>query len=175
MKHILLQQFTDLSGFRMAGTAEFVDAALVDERRACLGLIAQSGLEAVEHAFAALAEVPSHSPVRAPETGLVMVRGRMGGEGGPFNVGEMTVTRAAVRLDSGEIGVGYVGGRSRRHAELAALADGMIQSTRWRAALKGAVLAPLEAARAARREARSRKAAATKVEFFTMVRTRGQQ
>ena len=32
--------------------------------------------------------------LRGPETGLVTVRGRIGGGGAPFNTGEATVTRA---------------------------------------------------------------------------------
>src|SRR5512139_3658243 len=39
-----------------------------------------------------------HDVLRAPETGLVMLRGRMGATGAAFNLGEATVTRCAVRL-----------------------------------------------------------------------------
>src|SRR5690606_36505475 len=75
-----------------------------------------------------LKDRPAFTALRKAETGLVLVRGRMGGTGNPFNVGEMTVTRAAVRLPGGETGVGYVGGRDKRHAELAAAVDAMMQS-----------------------------------------------
>ena len=45
------------------------------------------------------AGLPSEAELlRGPETGLVMVRGRIGGGGAPFNLGEATVTRATVRL-----------------------------------------------------------------------------
>jgi alpha-D-ribose 1-methylphosphonate 5-triphosphate synthase subunit PhnG len=85
----------------------------------------------------------------------------------------MTVTRAAVRLDTGETGVGYVSGRNRRHAEIAAAVDAMMQSPALRPLVEGAVVARLARAQQSRRDAAARKAAATKVDFFTMVRTRG--
>lgn len=115
---------------------------------------------------------PEYVTLRAPEVGMVMVRGRAGGVGAAFNLGEMTVTRAAVRLADGPAGVGYVSGRDLPGAERAAVVDAMMQSPRWRDDAIRLVLAPLaERARTARDEAQ-RKAAATKVEFFTMVRTR---
>ena len=43
--------------------------------------------------------LPDYVALRAPETGLVMVRGRIGGTGAPFNVGEMTVTRCSVPVN----------------------------------------------------------------------------
>ncbi len=65
--------------------------------------------------------------MRGPEGGLVMVRGRAGGGGAPFNLGEMTVTRCTVRLGSGLVGHAYVAGREPRRAELAALVDALMQ------------------------------------------------
>ncbi len=56
-----------------------------------------------------------------------MLRGRIGGDGAPFNVGEATVTRAAVQLASGETGFGYVLGRDREKARLVALCDALWQ------------------------------------------------
>jgi alpha-D-ribose 1-methylphosphonate 5-triphosphate synthase subunit PhnG len=107
--------------------------------------------------------------LRSPELGLVLVRGRMGGLGDAFNLGEMTVTRAAVRLESGETGLAYVAGRERRHAELAAAIDAMMQSETLRPRVEASVVARLDRAQQARREMGARKAAATKVDFFTMV------
>ena len=65
--------------------------------------------------------------MRGPETGLVMVRGRAGGSGSPFNLGEMTVTRCTVQLGSGTAGHAYIAGRDERQAELAAVADALLQ------------------------------------------------
>ncbi len=147
-------------------------SALAATRRAAISAVALAGAKGAAQAFAGLPQSPAFTTVRPPQTGLVMVRGKMGGEGAAFNLGEITVTRAAIRLASGEVGVGYVSGRDKRHAELAALADAMAQSDQWRSVLETEVLAPLRAARDEARQIRSRKAAATKVEFFTMVRTR---
>lgn len=112
---------------------------------------------------------PAFTWLRPPEIGTVMVRGRMGGTGAPFNLGEMTVTRCALRLASGEVGHAYVQGRRKADAEAAALVDALMQ-TEGAAALRAAVLDPLRAERATRTETRAAKAAATKVDFFTMVR-----
>jgi phosphonate C-P lyase system protein PhnG len=66
--------------------------------------------------------------LREPENGLVMVRGRIGGDGAPFNLGEATVSRAAVRLSTGEVGFGYTLGRDRHKAQMIALCDALIQT-----------------------------------------------
>lgn len=141
-------------------------------RKDWLSVLAKAPAAEVIAAWESLATRPSFRALRAPEIGMVMVRGRMGGTGDAFNVGEMTVTRAAVRLDSGQTGLSYVAGRSRRHAEIAAAVDAMMQSPTLRPAVEDAVVARLAKAQANRREADARKAAATKVDFFTMVRTR---
>jgi alpha-D-ribose 1-methylphosphonate 5-triphosphate synthase subunit PhnG len=100
-----------------------------------------------------------------------MVQGRMGGDGDPFNVGEMTVTRCAVRMAAdGRVGHAYVSGRRPAHAEMAAVFDALLQDKKRRAVLESKVIAPLEALQRKRRLAASRKTAATRVEFFTLVR-----
>jgi alpha-D-ribose 1-methylphosphonate 5-triphosphate synthase subunit PhnG len=142
------------------------------ERRRWLSILAKAPASEVLSAWERLERPPAYRMLRAPEIGMVMVRGRMGGTGDAFNLGEMTVTRAVVRLDAGATGVGYVAGRDRRHAEIAAAVDAMMQSAELRPSAE-AVLEPLETAQAGRRDAAARKAAATKVDFFTMVRERG--
>lgn len=116
--------------------------------------------------------LPSYIRLRGPETGLVMVRGRAGGDGAPFNLGEMTVTRCAVRLEDGTVGHAYVAGRDARQAELAAVLDAALQDGRSRARWMAAVVAPLAEAQAERAARDQRKAAATKVQFFTMTNMR---
>jgi len=142
------------------------------ERRRWLSILAKAPASEVTAAWDGLAQRPGYRALRAPEIGMVLVRGRMGGAGDAFNLGEMTVTRAAVRLDSGETGIGYVAGRDRRHAEIAAAVDAMMQSPDLRPAVEGAIVARLARAQDERRDTAARKAAATKVDFFTMVRTR---
>jgi alpha-D-ribose 1-methylphosphonate 5-triphosphate synthase subunit PhnG len=142
------------------------------ERRRWLSILAKAPAGEVLAAWESLAERPAYTALRKPEIGLVQVRGRMGGAGEAFNFGEMTVTRAAVRLEGGETGVGYVAGRDRHHAEIAAAVDAMMRSDRLRPAVEHAVVGRLGEAQDERRLTAARKAAATKVEFFTMVRAR---
>ena len=142
------------------------------ERRAWMSVLSAAADNDLLARFEFLTARPQFTWLRAPEFGLVMVRGRAGGEGAAFNLGEMTVTRAAVRLEDGVAGFGYVAGRRKRAAEIAALVDAMMQSPRWRDDAERLVVAPLAAGIAATRTERQRKVAATKVEFFTMVRDR---
>ena len=108
--------------------------------------------------------------LRVPETGLVMLRGRIGGDGAPFNLGEATVTRAAVRIPSGEVGFGYVLGRDQNKARLSALCDALWQNADYRDALERDVLAPIRTRAAAERAHQRGQTAATRVDFFTLVR-----
>lgn len=141
-------------------------------RQRWISVLAKATLGELEAAWQDLADKPDYDWLRRPEVGMVMVRARTGGTGGQFNLGQMTVTRCALRLAGGAscVGLGYVQGRSKRHAELAAVFDALLQDDARRAALERAVIAPLEAAHAGRRTDRSRKANATKVNFFTLVR-----
>jgi len=116
--------------------------------------------------------LPAHEDLREPENGLVMVRGRVGGDGAPFNFGEATVSRAAVRLSTGEVGFGYTLGRDRYKAKLIALCDAMVQSDEFAAAVEAEVVAPLRAALIEKRSRKSAEAAATRVDFYTLVRVR---
>jgi alpha-D-ribose 1-methylphosphonate 5-triphosphate synthase subunit PhnG len=118
---------------------------------------------------ALLDALPDHALLRAPETGAVMVRGRIGATGGPFNLGEMTVTRCSVRLACGTVGHAWVQGRDKAHAQRAAVADALLQ-TDAAARIKTAIVDVLAAEAQAARATRAGKAAATKVDFFTMVR-----
>ena len=109
--------------------------------------------------------------LRVPEVGLVMVRGRMGGTGAAFNLGEATVTRAAVRLPSGTLGFAHVLGRDTALARDAALVDALWQEGgAIRADLEATVLAPLAGRLDAADRRRAAEVAATRVDFFTMVR-----
>lgn len=107
--------------------------------------------------------------LRRPETGMVMVRGRAGAVGDPFNLGEMTVTRASLRLPCGTIGHAYVQGRDHEKARLAALVDALMAGP-LAARVDAAILQPLATAEAEMRATRASQAAATQVAFFTMVR-----
>ena len=138
-------------------------------RKGWLGLLAKAPAAKLAQLWAAANITPTHHVLRAPEIGAVMVRGRAGAVGAAFNLGEMSVTRASVRLADGTIGHGYVQGRDRTHALHAALIDALMQ-TDAAGQVDRAILSPLRAAAADRQTARAAKAAATKVDFFTMVR-----
>lgn len=114
-------------------------------------------------------DLPPHNVLRQPEIGAVMVRGRVGATGAAFNLGEMTVTRASVRLETGEVGHAWVQGRDKVHALRAAAVDALMQTDRA-ADLATQVLHPLQAEAEAARATRAAKAAGTRVDFFTMVR-----
>ena len=150
-----------------------MDANLAGEvsgRRAAMAVVAQAATEEIAAGLAALGPTPAYDAVRPAETGLVMVRGRIGGDGAPFNLGEATVTRCAVQLASGEIGFGYVLGGDPDKARLAALCDALWQRADHRAAVERTVLAPLRARQQARLAQSREDTAATKVDFFTLVR-----
>jgi alpha-D-ribose 1-methylphosphonate 5-triphosphate synthase subunit PhnG len=108
--------------------------------------------------------------LRWPEAGLVMLRGRVGGNGNPFNLGEASVARASVRLASGEVGHAYVLGRDVGRARLAAIADALWQAPSTRAGIETEIVARVEERLAAAAAQKTARAAATKVDFFTLVR-----
>lgn len=140
------------------------------ERKAIMTTLAQSPGDDIARLWNE-AGLPSEAELlRGPETGLVTVRGRIGGGGAPFNVGEATVTRATVRLPSGQVGHCYTLGRDKRKAKLAAIADALWQEPAHREAVETRLVAPLRVALVEAREQRRAETAATKVDFFTMVR-----
>jgi alpha-D-ribose 1-methylphosphonate 5-triphosphate synthase subunit PhnG len=138
------------------------------QRRRWMAVLARADAAAITTQLASCPPLPSWSLLRGPECGLVMVRGRMGGGGAPFNLGEMTVTRCTVRTDLGHIGHAYVAGRNERQAELAAAIDAFMQDASLREVLQQTVIAPLARTQQARREQTAAKAAATRVQFFAM-------
>jgi alpha-D-ribose 1-methylphosphonate 5-triphosphate synthase subunit PhnG len=137
-------------------------------RQQWIGVLARAHRGELSGHEAALRDT-EYQLIRAPEIGMTLVRGRMGGTGAPFNLGEMSVTRCVVRLADGRTGYSYLAGRDKAHAELAALADAHLQGSqqaRWLSEL----IEPLARAHAARRAQKDAETAATKVEFFTLVR-----
>jgi alpha-D-ribose 1-methylphosphonate 5-triphosphate synthase subunit PhnG len=148
------------------------EGAMATRRQAAMAVLVHSDAAAIAERLGAI-DVPAHETLREPENGLVMVRGRIGGDGAPFNLGEATVSRAAVRLASGEIGFGYTLGRDLGKARMIALCDAMVQSRELADAVETNVLAPLRSAMLAGRERQSAEAAATRVDFYTMVRGEG--
>jgi alpha-D-ribose 1-methylphosphonate 5-triphosphate synthase subunit PhnG len=134
-----------------------------------MSILAKARPDEVAHCWSKLDRSLPYDLLRRPETGLVMVRGRIGGDGAPFNLGEMTVTRCSVRLASGIVGHAWIAGRATKQAEQAALLDALLQTPGKHSEIE-VELEHLAGLQAARRDKAARKAAATRVDFFTMVR-----
>lgn len=136
-----------------------------------MALLARAPLDVLEQG---LADQPKASPqwLRKPETGLYMVQGRAGGTGERFNLGEITVTRCALRVggDAAPVGVAYVVGRNHRRAQLAALADALLQEPATHEQLEQLLLQPVRQHLAHEQAQRTARAQATKVDFFTVAR-----
>ncbi len=140
------------------------------QRQNWLSALACGSSDDLARAIAKLEPLPPYQLLRSAETGMVMLRGRAGGTGRRFNLGEATVTRCSVEIQGGAIGHGYVLGRDARHAEHMALLDGLLQDPQRQPQLLKELVEPLIQARQANRMVKERKTAATKVDFFTMVR-----
>jgi alpha-D-ribose 1-methylphosphonate 5-triphosphate synthase subunit PhnG len=138
-------------------------------RRRAMALVAR----ARRAELAPIAECwPDHGAreLKPTESGLVMLRGRIGGDGAPFNLGEATVTRAIVELPTGERGFACILGRDAEKAQLAAIVDALWLRQASRGDVETVILAPI-AERLAAEAAKTRaEAAATRVDFFTLVR-----
>lgn len=148
-------------------SSDMHNAPQTQTRQRWMGVLARAG-QALRPFQAAL-KGTEYRLIRAPEIGMILVRGRMGGTGEAFNFGEMSVTRCVVRLADGRTGYSYVAGRDKAHAELAALADAHLQGAQQQHWLS-ALIEPLAAAQRACRAATAAATATTQVEFFTLVR-----
>lgn len=137
-------------------------------RKAALDVLAAAPSRALAALWESCPDKPVHKFVRGPEVGLVMVRGRAGGGGAPFNLGEASVSRASVRIVSGEVGHGYCLGRDPAKAEVIAVIDALWQ--RDAGAVEAEIIEPLRVLAAEADGKRRDEAAATRVDFFTMVR-----
>lgn len=142
-------------------------------RREAMAVLTTSNAAQIARQLDLVGPIPQSEELRPSESGLVMVRGRIGGDGAPFNLGEATVTRAAVKLQTGETGFSYVLGRDAAKARLIALCDALMQSAIYRSLVERHVLAPIRTRVNAAREHKQGQVAATRVEFFTLVRGEG--
>jgi len=141
------------------------------DRQAWMALLARAPVRLLDAALADHQDTPQW--LRQPETGLMMVQGRAGGTGERFNLGEITVTRCALRLShthTGPVGVAYVLGRNQRQAQLAAVADALLQDPAQRETLALSLLAPVRQHLQQQQAERHRRAQTTKVDFMTVAR-----
>ncbi len=145
---------------------------MIDQRtrQEWIGILARAKVEELEEIWNLLNVQPAYYFVRPPETGLMMIRGRTGGTGLPFHLGEVTVTRCTLQVKEGFQGTAYVLGRNQRHAELAALFDALLQDSSQHLFLMEFVVQRIRKKIQKKKAAAAKKAASTRVEFFTMVR-----
>lgn len=143
-----------------------------DERRAWMAVLARAGMPALREALTTGPALPAWQRLRGPETGLVMLRGRAGGDGTAFNLMETTATRCTVTMQGGSMGHATILGRDAEHAELAAAIDAGLRLPLLRATLLRLVVEPLAEAQATERRNAGRRAAATRVQFFTLAAMR---
>jgi alpha-D-ribose 1-methylphosphonate 5-triphosphate synthase subunit PhnG len=144
--------------------------AEIAARQSLMAVLADAAAPDIAAGLAAIGALPPWRELRPTQTGLVMVRGRIGGDGAPFHCGEATVTRATVELATGETGFAYVLGRDHEKARLVARCDALWQASAFRDAVERHVLAPIRARHSAARERERARTAATRVEFLTLVR-----
>jgi alpha-D-ribose 1-methylphosphonate 5-triphosphate synthase subunit PhnG len=152
-----------------AASLKGVDAQ-VAARQTWMGLLARADAKALEKAWLELEDKPTYTVLRTPEIGMVMVRARTGGEGQQFNFGEMSVTRCVVRTDTGHQGHAYIAGRNKTHATIAAVLDALLQVPERREALDAEILEPIRSGLNRQDNETADKVAATRVDFFTLVR-----
>lgn len=140
-------------------------------RQGWLGVLARASAAEIDAGLRALPVLPPFARLRGPEAGMAMVRGRMGGGGDAFNMGELTIARCSIRDEAGRIGHGYAAGRDLAQVELIARLDAVLQDS-WLHAIYEPLVRSLAAAQADRRAATEAKAAATEVKFFTLATMR---
>ncbi|MEM1047197.1 MAG: phosphonate C-P lyase system protein PhnG [Pseudomonadota bacterium] len=143
---------------------------LITARRQAMSAFAQAQQDELLTGISDTPGSGNWSYVRKPEIGLIMTQGRIGGSGAPFNIGEVTVTRCAVVIASGETGHATIMGRDREKARLAALADALWQNPESRPVVEARIVSPIVARLAADDALLRAEADATKVDFYTMAR-----
>lgn len=139
-------------------------------RQRRMSILAHAKPQDLYECWQSLALDPRCEMLRGPETGLLALRGRIGGGGAPFNFGEATVTRATVRLENGAIGHAVALGRNQAKAKLAAIIDALCEDDTQAITIEEKVLTPLSAIADDADQQQFKEAMATKVNFFTMVR-----
>ncbi|UUM32359.1 phosphonate C-P lyase system protein PhnG [Vibrio japonicus] len=140
-----------------------------EERQQWMKELSLAPFDQLSKLWEAFSDKPSYKYLRATESGLVQVRGKLGNTGDRFNMGDMTMTRASVALENGLNGFAYVQGRNKQHADIGAVIDALMQSD-LAPTVNELILSPLNQARIERRRTETEQTLKTKVDFFTLVR-----
>ncbi|MBS3650551.1 phosphonate C-P lyase system protein PhnG [Pseudaminobacter sp. 19-2017] len=141
-----------------------------EARRRRMSVLARCNSNRLHELWDKLRLEPAHKTLRGPESGLIMLRGRIGGTGEPFNIGEATVTRASVKLEDGTVGHAIALGRDGAKARISALIDALCQTMEAAVLIDAELIAPISQELDCDDEKRRQQTAATRVDFFTMVR-----
>jgi alpha-D-ribose 1-methylphosphonate 5-triphosphate synthase subunit PhnG len=144
----------------------------LNDRAVWLGVLARTGRDVLETHLRSAPALPDFTILRGAESGMAMLRGRIGGGGAAFNLGEITISRCSIRDATGAVGHGYAKGRDLAQVELIARLDAALQNTALRPQLLDRVIAPLAARITARRAATEAQAQETEVKFFTLATMR---
>lgn len=146
------------------------DSDYSNARRQLLSVLAKSTLDAIQTRWHPLSIKPEYRFLKKPEIGMVMVRAQADEAGQKFNMGEMTMTRCVIQLANNELGFGHCSGRDKTKAELIAVIDACFQLEEYQAIISENLLQALEALLVDQYQQQSAQVAASKVNFFTMVR-----
>ncbi|MCW8908288.1 MAG: phosphonate C-P lyase system protein PhnG [Sedimenticola sp.] len=141
-----------------------------DSRRNWMSVLAQAPAEELVELAEPFLAGAGFTTVRAPQIGLAQVRARMGGTGSRFNLGDVTITRCVVQSAAGHYGHAYIRGRNKPHALRAAQLDALLQEKALRGGIEQQVVAPLRRMQEQKQRQRADETAATRVNFFTLVR-----
>ncbi|KXG84893.1 phosphonate C-P lyase system protein PhnG [Agrobacterium bohemicum] len=141
------------------------------DRKQALGILAGTPADILSQTYGMLGgNMPPAVVVRGPEIGTVMVRGKVGGGGAAFNLGEASVTRATVKLATGEVGHSIILGRDQRKAHIVAHLDALRQRPDWIARIDADIVLPALTFMEDEKLRRAEETEATKVDFFTVAR-----
>jgi alpha-D-ribose 1-methylphosphonate 5-triphosphate synthase subunit PhnG len=146
------------------------DNRTIAVRKDRMAVLARGNTARLQELWLTLGLDPSYRMLRGPEFGLVMLRGRIGGNEQAFNLGEASVTRASVKLQDGAVGHAMALGRDATKARLSAVIDALCSDDDVAARIDAAVIEPIRAELDQADETVRRQTAATRVDFFTMAR-----
>lgn len=138
-------------------------------RKRNFAILARMPTSELKDALATLKRKPIYTFDRKPEFGMVMSEGRSGGTGSRFNLGHISITRAALRLNSGEQGIGYCLGQDEEKAELIAVFDALLKTDQAKY-ISDNLVEPARYKQQAECDKVSKKSASSTVDFFTMAR-----
>jgi alpha-D-ribose 1-methylphosphonate 5-triphosphate synthase subunit PhnG len=146
------------------------DAEIIAARKKRMAVLARSSAARLKELWSVIGLDPAYAMLRGPEFGLVMLRGRVGGTGQAFNLGEASVTRATVKLEDGSVGHAMMLGRDAAKAKLSAVIDALCCDGEVAARIDAALIGPLNSELDEADAMSRRETAATRVDFFTVAR-----